>query len=161
VRAVVQRVSRASVTVGGREVGAIGPGLVVLLGVRRGDTTAEAEWLADKVAGLRIFGGEGGTFDRGLADLPGGALLVVSQFTLYGDTRKGRRPNFGAAAPPHAAEALYEHFVAHLRAAGWPVATGVFGAMMEVALVNDGPVTVLVEREAPAGAPADAHSAPD
>jgi D-tyrosyl-tRNA(Tyr) deacylase len=147
VRALVQRVSSASVTVGGEEVGAIGPGLLVLLGVRRGDTPAEADWLADKVASLRIFEGPGGKFDRGLEDF-GGAILVVSQFTLYGDARKGRRPSFDTAARPELAEELYERFVTRLRAAGWTVATGVFGGMMQVALVNDGPVTVIVEREA-------------
>jgi D-aminoacyl-tRNA deacylase len=147
VRAVVQRVAEASVTVGDATVGAIGPGLVVLLGVALGDTPAEADWLADKVAGLRIFDGAGGKFELGLADV-GGALLVVSQFTLLGDARKGRRPNFAGAAPPALAEALYEHFVARLRAAGWPVATGVFGARMSVRLVNDGPVTLILERAA-------------
>jgi D-aminoacyl-tRNA deacylase len=146
VRAVVQRVSRAAVTVDGRTVGAIGPGLLVLLGVRQGDGEAEAEWLADKIAGLRLFAGPGGKFDRSLADVAG-ALLVVSQFTLYGDTRRGRRPDFARAAEPGVAERLYEHFVARLRAAGWPVETGVFGALMEVTLVNDGPVTVMVDRE--------------
>lgn len=145
-RAVVQRVSRAVVRVDGRPVGAIGRGLVVLLGVGDGDSTAEADWLADKIVGLRIFEGQTGKFDLGLADV-GGELLVVSQFTVYGDTRKGRRPNFSAAAPPAVAEALYERFVAHVRESGYRVATGVFGAMMDLELVNDGPVTVIVERE--------------
>jgi D-tyrosyl-tRNA(Tyr) deacylase len=135
------------VQVDSRPVGAIGGGLVVLLGVREGDTEAEAEWLADKIARLRIFEGEGGKFDRGLDDV-GGSLLVVSQFTVYGDARKGRRPNFGAAAGPERAEALYEHFVAHLRRSGYDVETGVFGAMMELELVNDGPVTLILDREA-------------
>lgn len=147
-RALVQRVARAAVHVDDRPVGTIGPGLLVFLGVRTGDGPAEAEWLADKVVGLRIFEGETGKFDRSLAEV-GGAVLVVSQFTLYGDTRKGRRPNFGAAAPPAEAEALYVCFVTAVRRAGVPVETGVFGAMMAVELVNDGPVTVLVEREAP------------
>lgn len=147
-RALVQRVTRAAVRVDGRVVGEIGPGLLVLLGVRRGDTTAEADWLADKIVGLRIFEGEGGKFDRSLADVDG-ALLVVSQFTLYGDTRRGRRPDFTAAAEPAHAEAMYEHFLARLRTSGRPVASGIFGAMMAVELMNDGPVTVMVEREAP------------
>jgi D-aminoacyl-tRNA deacylase len=147
-RAVVQRVSRAAVRVDGQVVGVIGPGLMVLLGIRAGDTAAEADWLADKVASLRIFEGPGGKFDRGLADV-GGSLLVVSQFTLYGDARKGRRPSFAAAAEPRLAEALYDRFVAALRASGWTVATGVFAAAMAVELVNDGPVTVIVDREAP------------
>lgn len=146
-RALVQRVTRAAVRVDGREIGAIGPGLLVLLGIRQGDTVAEAEWLARKVASLRIFGGEGGKFERTLEDV-GGSLLVVSQFTLYGDARRGRRPDFTAAAEPQTAEALYAAFVASLRAAGYRVETGAFGAMMEVELVNDGPVTLLVEREA-------------
>jgi D-tyrosyl-tRNA(Tyr) deacylase len=147
VRAVVQRVTRAAVSVDGRVMGAIDRGLVVLLGVRQGDTASEADWLADKVASLRIFEGPGGKFDRGLEDV-GGAILVVSQFTLYGDARKGRRPSFAAAAEPGLAEALYERFVARLRAAGWTVATGVFAASMAVELVNDGPVTLIVDRQA-------------
>ncbi len=162
-RALVQRVTSASVRVDGRRVGAIGRGLLVFLGVRQGDTRAEAEWLARKVAGLRIFeglsagdlaeepedAGKRGKFERGLAEV-GGGVLVISQFTLYGDARRGRRPDFTAAAEPATAEALYEHFVACLREAGYPVQTGVFGAMMAIELVNDGPVTLLVEREAPA-----------
>ena len=145
-RALVQRVARAAVRVDGRTVGQIGPGMVVLLGVRRGDSPAEAEWLAGKVANLRLFEGAGGKFEQSLADI-GGSLLVVSQFTLYGDTRRGRRPDFTAAADPRTAETLYEHFVACLRTAGHTVETGVFGAMMAVELINDGPVTVMVERE--------------
>ena len=148
-RALVQRVSRASVAVDGRSVGAIGPGLLVLLGVRDGDTAAEADWLAEKVTALRIFPGEGGRFDVDLASI-GGAVLVVSQFTLYGDCRRGRRPDFTASARPEVAEALYERFIARIGALGFPVASGVFGAMMAVELVNDGPVTLMVERE-PAG----------
>jgi D-aminoacyl-tRNA deacylase len=150
VRALVQRVSRASVRVDGREIGAIGRGLAVLLAVRDGDTTAEADWIADKLPELRVFAGEAGTFDRAMVDV-GGELLVVSQFTLYGALRKGRRPDFGAAAPAAVAEALYDHVVARLRAAGHTVATGVFGAMMALELVNDGPVTVMLEREAARG----------
>jgi D-tyrosyl-tRNA(Tyr) deacylase len=141
-------VSRAEVRVEGRVTGAIGAGLLVLVAVRETDGTAEAEWVADKVAGLRLFPGPSGPFDLAL-DAVGGALLVVSQFTLYGDTRRGRRPDFSAAAPGARAEALYEHFVAHLRGRGYEVGTGEFGARMAVELVNDGPVTVIVEREAP------------
>lgn len=146
-RALIQRVSRASVTVDGAVVGAIGRGYLVLLGVAAADSEAEADWLADKVASLRLFAGETGHFDLGLADV-GGAVLVVSQFTLYGDARKGRRPDFTRAARPERAEGLYERFAARVRAGGLTVATGVFGAMMAVELVNDGPVTVMVEREA-------------
>jgi len=145
-RALVQRVARASVTVDDAVVGAIGRGYLVLLGVRTTDTAAEADWLADKVVGLRLFGGATGHFDLGLADV-GGEVLVVSQFTLYGDARRGRRPDFTRAARPEAAEGLYERFVARVRGHGVNVATGVFGAMMAVELVNDGPVTVMVERE--------------
>jgi D-tyrosyl-tRNA(Tyr) deacylase len=140
-------VSRAAVRVDGRTVGTIEGGLVVLLGVRDGDTTAEARWLADKLVGLRIFEGESGKFDLSLDDV-GGALLVVSQFTLYADTRKGRRPSFSAAARPEIAEELYDWFVSYLRESGHVVETGVFGAMMDVELVNDGPVTIMVERDA-------------
>lgn len=148
-RALVQRVSRAAVSVDGRTVGRIERGLLVLLGVRAGDTPVEADWLADKVVGLRIFpDAEGrGRFDRGVAEI-GGGVLVVSQFTLYGETRKGRRPNFGAAAAPEVAEALYERFCAAVANRGLQVERGVFGAMMDVELVNDGPVTLMIEREA-------------
>ena len=149
-RALVQLVARASVTVGGEVVGEIGPGYLVLLGVRVGDGEREADWLADRVAGLRLFAGGTGHFDLGLRDV-GGAVLVVSQFTLYGDARKGRRPDFTAAARPEMAAGLVERFVARLREGGLRVETGVFGALMAVELVNDGPVTVLVEREAAGG----------
>jgi D-tyrosyl-tRNA(Tyr) deacylase len=142
----VQRVSRAEVRVDGKRSGAIGPGLVVLLGVREGDGTPEAEWLANKIVGLRIFEGDDSKFDLGLDDVKG-ELLVVSQFTVYGDARKGRRPNFSAAATPDLAERLYDHFVASLRQGGYTVATGVFGAMMDVELVNDGPVTLIVDKD--------------
>lgn len=145
-RALVQRVSRASVSVDGAIVGRIERGLLILLGVRDGDTEAEALWLADKVVGLRVFPDQQGRFDRSVQEI-GGGVLVVSQFTLYGDTRKGRRPNFGAAAPPDVAEALYERFCQACADLGVPVERGVFGAMMEVELVNDGPVTLMVERE--------------
>ena len=146
--ALVQRVSEASVTVEGVVTGAIGPGLLVLLGVHRTDTEAEVGWVAKKVAGLRIFSDEEGKMNRSLLDT-GGEALVVSQFTLYGDTRKGNRPSFVASAPPERAEALYEAFVAALAdRLGKPVPTGVFGAMMDVRLTNDGPVTLWVERRA-------------
>ena len=144
-RALLQRVSRASVTVDGRIVGQIDRGFVVLLGVTHADTRAEAEWVAAKIAGLRVFDDEAGKMNRALADV-GGALLVVSQFTLYGDARKGRRPSFSDAAVPEHAEPLVDWFVDCLRRAGFTVATGVFGAHMEVAIHNDGPVTLLVEK---------------
>ena len=143
-RAVVQRVSEASVTVDGRTVGAIGRGFLVLLGVTHVDGEAEAVWLARKIAGLRIFEDEAGKFNRSLAD-EDGAVLVVSQFTLYGDTRKGRRPSFTEAARPEHAEPLCDLFVDLLRAEGVAVETGIFGAMMAVHLVNDGPVTLLLD----------------
>ena len=144
-RAVLQRTSRASVTVDGAVVGEIGRGFLVLLGVTHGDTTAEAEWLAHKIAGLRLFEDGDGKMNLGLVDV-GGAVLVVSQFTLYGDARKGRRPSFTDAADPAVAAPLVDHFVATLRGLGLDVATGVFGAQMDVALVNDGPVTLMIER---------------
>jgi D-aminoacyl-tRNA deacylase len=148
--AVVQRVTQASVTVEGAVVGAIGPGLLVLLGVHTTDTEAEADGLARKVAGLRLFADDAGRMNRSVADT-GGGVLVVSQFTLYGDVQKGFRPSFVAAAPPEIAEPLYERFAAQVGAhLGRPVATGRFGAMMQVALVNDGPVTLIVSRDAPA-----------
>ncbi|HZS29934.1 MAG TPA: D-aminoacyl-tRNA deacylase [Gaiellaceae bacterium] len=139
-RAVVQRVSRARVSPGGT----IGHGLCVLVGVARGDGEEEATRLAGKVARLRIFPDEEGRFDRSLLDTGGGAL-VVSQFTLIADTAKGNRPSFGEAAPPEQAEPLYERLCAELRALGVPVETGVFGARMEVELVNDGPVTIVLD----------------
>ncbi|HEX8909323.1 MAG TPA: D-aminoacyl-tRNA deacylase [Anaeromyxobacteraceae bacterium] len=143
-RAVVQRVSRAEVRVEGRATGAVGRGFLVLLGVAQGDDEGAAEALADKVAALRIFEDEGGKMNRALAEV-GGGVLVVSQFTLLGDTRKGNRPSFGAAAPPEVAERLYQRFCALLREKGLPVATGIFRAQMEVELVNDGPVTLLLD----------------
>ena len=139
-RIVVQRVARASARPGG----AIGAGLVALVGVAEGDTEAEAGRLAGRVARLRIFAGEDGKFDRSLLDT-GGAALVVSQFTLIADTAKGNRPSFSGAARPERAEPLYERFCAALRDLGVPVETGVFGARMEVELVNDGPVTIVLE----------------
>jgi D-aminoacyl-tRNA deacylase len=145
-KAVIQRVSQASVTVQGEVVGAIGPGFVVLLGITHADTTAEADWLADKIAGLRLFEDADGKMNASLADV-GGALLVVSQFTLYGDARKGRRPSFTEAARPEQAEPLFDYMVRRLRDRGFTVATGVFGAHMAVDIHNDGPVTLLLERE--------------
>jgi D-tyrosyl-tRNA(Tyr) deacylase len=143
-RAVVQRVTESSVTVEDRVVGAIGPGLLVLLGVAQGDTEQDADYLADKIVQLRIFEDEAGKMNLSLLDR-GGSLLVVSQFTLLGDCRKGRRPSFASAAPPETAEALYEYFAAQVRAKGVTAATGQFRAMMKVRLVNDGPVTLVVE----------------
>jgi D-tyrosyl-tRNA(Tyr) deacylase len=140
----VQRVRNASVTVAGEIVAEIGPGLVVLLGVAEQDTAAEAERLAGKVARLRIFENDEGRLDRSLLDVSGEAF-VVSQFTLIADTHKGNRPSFTDAAAPGVAEPLYEHFCAALEAEGVRVSRGVFGARMQVALVNDGPVTILLE----------------
>jgi D-tyrosyl-tRNA(Tyr) deacylase len=143
-RAVCQRVSRARVTVDDATVGEIGRGLVVLLGVARDDTAAESDRLAAKVARLRVFEDEQGKFAHSLLDV-GGAALVVSQFTLIADTRKGNRPSFVEAAPPETAESLYERFAEQLAAAGVPVERGRFGSRMEVELVNDGPVTIVVD----------------
>ena len=143
-RAVVQRVSRGAVVIDGETVGAIERGLLVLLGVATTDTLDESRWLADKVAGLRIFNDEAGKMNLSVADV-GGALLVVSQFTLHGDCRKGRRPSFLGAAPPELAVPLYEAFINALRSLGLPVETGRFGAMMQVELVNDGPVTLILD----------------
>ena len=142
-RAVVQRVSGAQVLVDGTIAGEIGTGLCVLLGVARGDGPAEAEKLAGRIARLRIFPDAEGRFDRSLLDV-GGAALVVSQFTLLADTAKGNRPSFTAAAPPEDAEPLYERFCEALREQGVAVQAGVFGARMEVELVNDGPVTIML-----------------
>jgi D-aminoacyl-tRNA deacylase len=143
-RACVQRVRRAQVTVAGEVCGQIGPGMLVLLGVAGGDSEADARWLAQKIAGLRIFEDPEQKMNLSLADV-GGAMLVVSQFTLLGDCRKGRRPDFTSAAPPETAETLYETFVAAAAAQGIPVATGRFRQHMEVELVNDGPVTLVVD----------------
>lgn len=143
-KAVIQRVRRASVTVDGVVSGAIGGGLLVLLGVGKGDTESAADYLAAKIAGLRIFPDAEGKMNLSLVDA-GGAMLVVSQFTLYGDCRKGRRPGFDGAAPPDEARRLYEYFVSRIRAANIPVETGVFQAHMDVELLNDGPVTLIVE----------------
>jgi len=143
-RAVCQRVSEARVRVAGAVVGEVGTGLCVLLGVARGDTTADASRLAAKIARLRIFPDDQGRFDRSVVDV-GGSALVVSQFTLLADTAKGTRPSFTDAAPPEEAELLYERFCEALRELGVPVRTGVFGARMEVSLVNDGPVTIILD----------------
>lgn len=141
----MQRVSEARVHVGDRVVGQIGPGVVILLGVGRDDGPQDVAYVAGKIRDIRIFEGEGGrNMDRSVADI-GGSVLVVSQFTLYGDIRKGRRPAFDAAAPPEHARALYESVVRELRAAQLPVSTGEFQAMMRVELVNDGPVTILID----------------
>jgi D-tyrosyl-tRNA(Tyr) deacylase len=144
-RAVVQRVRRASVSVGGETVGAIDRGVAVLLGVTHEDGVAEADWLARKIAGLRIFEDQAGKMNLSLLDVEGGAL-VVSQFTLYGDARKGRRPSFVAAAPPDVAEPLVERFAETLRQHGVPTDMGVFGAHMLVEIHNDGPVTLILDR---------------
>jgi D-aminoacyl-tRNA deacylase len=142
-RAVCQRLREGRVRVAGEVVGEVGEGLCVLLGVARGDGADEAVRLAGKVALLRVFSDDEGKFDRSVLDV-GGAVLVVSQFTLLADTSKGNRPSFGDAAPPAVAEPLYERFCAELRALGVPVETGVFGAKMELELVNDGPVTIVL-----------------
>ena len=143
-RVVLQRVSRAAVRVDGETVGEIGAGLLALVGVAEGDDEAIADRVAAKAAGLRIFSDAEGRFNESVADL-GGAVLVVSQFTLISDLRKGRRPSFTGAARPELAEPLVERFAQQLEAAGLPVARGVFGAMMEVELVNDGPFTVVID----------------
>lgn len=144
-RIVLQRVARARVTVEGRVTGEIGRGLLLLAGFTDGDTDEALAWMADKVVGLRIFPDDEGKMNRSVEEIDGG-LLVVSQFTLYGDTRKGRRPSFVDAARPEIAIPLYERFLQMLRATGRPVQTGEFGAMMDVELVNDGPVTLILER---------------
>jgi D-aminoacyl-tRNA deacylase len=143
-RTVVQRVSRAHVAVDGEIVGKIDRGLLVLLGVTHADAEADADYLADKIAGLRVFEDEHGKMNLDAASI-GGAILVVSQFTLYGDVRRGKRPSFDAAAPPERARQLYEYFVDRIRAAGLPCQTGRFQEMMQVELVNDGPVTILLD----------------
>lgn len=143
-RAVLQRVSSASVSVDGTIVGAIGPGLMILLGVEKGDGEEDARFLAKKTAGLRIFEDEEGRMNLAVGEA-GGAVLVVSQFTLLADCRKGRRPGFSQAAPPQEADALYRRFVELLRQEGLEVATGVFQAMMDVQLINNGPVTMLLD----------------
>ena len=146
-RAVVQRVSRAQVNVGDEVVGKIGSGLLVLLGVSKTDTHADADYLAQKIIGLRIFDDENGKMNRSLAEI-GGGVLAISQFTLVGDTRKGRRPGFDQAADPPVAQHLYEHFIRQLReTTDLTVETGVFGARMKVELLNDGPVTFILDSQ--------------
>ncbi len=144
-RTVVQRVSSGSVTVHGKRVGEVGPGLVILVGVGIGDTDAQADWLAEKIANLRIFEDEAGKMNRSVLEAGGGAL-VVSQFTLYGDAQKGRRPSFLDAALPQEAEPLVTYFARRLAFYGVPVQSGVFGAHMLVEINNDGPVTIILER---------------
>ena len=143
-RAVVQRVSSASVDSEGVRTGAIGAGFCVLLGVTHTDTEADAKWLAEKIAGLRVFEDAEGKLNRSLLDV-GGEMLVVSQFTLYGDCRRGKRPSFSEAARPELANGLYEKFVEYVKQTGVPVQTGVFQTMMAVSLVNDGPVTLIID----------------
>jgi D-tyrosyl-tRNA(Tyr) deacylase len=143
-RAVVQRVSRARVTVAGEVTGEIGRGLVVLLGVAHPDTNADADYLCDKITGLRIFEDDAGKMNLSVGEV-GGAVLVVSQFTLYGDVRRGKRPSFDAAARPELANQLYEYFVECVRASGLRCETGRFQAMMDVDLLNEGPVTILLD----------------
>ena len=145
-RIVLQRVKEASVTVDGDRISSIGPGLLLLVGVAQGDGESEADWLAEKIAGLRIMGDEEGKMNLSVRDVDG-AVLAVSQFTLLADTRKGKRPSFVGAAKPEEAARLFDYFCESLRAAGVSqVETGRFGAMMDVALVNDGPVTIVLER---------------
>ena len=144
-KAVIQRVTSASVTVDNRVVGEIGQGLLVLLGIERGDQQAQADWLAEKIATLRVFEDEHGKMNRSLVDV-GGAGLAVSQFTLAGNCAKGRRPSFDTAAPPDIGKLRYEQFIEALRQLQLPVETGIFQADMQVALVNDGPVTFILEK---------------
>jgi D-tyrosyl-tRNA(Tyr) deacylase len=143
-RAVVQRVSRAQVSVGDEIVGKIGPGLLVLIGVARTDTESDADYLATKITGLRVFEDENGKMNLSVLEVRG-AVLAVSQFTLYGDVRKGKRPSFDEAAPPQVANELYQYFVQKIRDAGIPCETGRFQATMKVELVNEGPVTILLD----------------
>ena len=145
-RAVVQRVKQAKVEVEGRVVGQIGAGLLVLVGVAKSDTRGDADYMADKLTGLRIFPDEAGKMNRDIVEA-GGGLLVVSQFTIYADVRKGRRPGFDRAADPQLARLLYDYLVQALRQRGIPVETGTFQALMAVHLVNDGPVTIIVDSE--------------
>jgi D-tyrosyl-tRNA(Tyr) deacylase len=145
VKAVIQRVASASVAVEGTTVGEIGRGILVLLGVEQGDDESKADWLGEKIVNLRIFGDEAGKMNLALADI-GGSLLVVSQFTLAGNCDKGRRPSFDSAASPDEGRRLYDYFVELLKQRGVPVATGIFQADMQVSLVNDGPVTFILER---------------
>ena len=143
-RLLIQRVSQATVTVNASTVGSIGTGLLVFLGIAKTDTSSDADYLVDKLLGLRIFPDDTGKMNRNVSDA-GGGLLIVSQFTLYGDCRKGRRPSFDRAAPPVQAQSLYDYFVQAARGSPVPVETGVFQAMMEVRLLNHGPVTILID----------------
>jgi len=145
-KTVVQRVKSAWVSVGGETKGEIGQGLVVFLGVGKGDGPQDADYLASKISGLRIFSDSAGKFDRSVRDVEG-AALVVSQFTLYGNCQKGRRPSFTDAAPPEVAQKLYHYFIDRLGQEGFPVESGTFQAMMEVHLINDGPVTILLDSQ--------------
>lgn len=145
-KAVIQRVTSASVTVEGQTVGQIGPGIMVLLGVGKGDAEAQADWLVEKICALRMFSDADGKMNLSVLET-GGALLIVSQFTLAGNCAKGRRPSFDTAAPPDEGKQLYEYFVAAAVRTGLPVATGIFQADMQVSLVNDGPVTFILERQ--------------
>ncbi len=144
-KVVLQRVTQASVTIEGRLVGSIERGLLVLVGFKADDGSAEIDWMTGKIAGLRVFSDSEGKMNRDVMQC-GGEVLVISQFTVYGDTRKGRRPSFVSAAPPDKAESLYEEFIGKLRDRSLKVETGEFGAMMQVQLVNDGPVTLVIER---------------
>lgn len=146
-RSVVQRVTRASVSVDGQIVGRIGPGILVLLAASKGDGPEQVKWMASKLPGLRIFQDQEGKMNLSLEDIKG-EMLIVSQFTLYGDCKKGKRPSYGHAAPPQEAEALYNDFVQIVKDKGIPVKTGNFGAMMEVELINDGPVTLILDSPA-------------
>jgi len=150
VKAVIQRVTTASVEVSDMIAGAIGQGVLVFLGVEKGDVERDADWMAEKIMGLRIFEDEAGKMNRSLREI-GGELLAVSQFTLAGNCTKGRRPSFDSAAPPAEANRLYEYFVAAVKRLGIPVRTGIFQAMMQVSLVNDGPVTFILESPARPG----------
>ena len=145
-RAVIQRVSRASVKVDGIIQGEISQGILVLLGIRGGDTKTDLQWLAEKIVHLRIFEDQQGKMNRSLADIDG-EMLIISQFTLYGDCRKGRRPGFSSAAPPEIAEPLYQQFIEEVRDRQVRVATGIFQATMEVELINEGPVTLMLDTE--------------
>jgi len=147
-RAVIQRVKSARVSIEGKTKGKIDQGLLVFLGVRNGDGPQDADYLASKISGLRIFSDPTGKFDRSVRDVEG-RVLVVSQFTLYGDCRKGRRPSFTDAAPPEVAQKLYDYFIESMRQDGLPVESGTFQAMMEVHLINDGPVTILLDSQKP------------
>ncbi len=144
-RVILQRVSRAEVRVEGRSVGSVGRGFLALVGFTAGDSDSELAWIADKIAGLRVFPDEEGKMNRDVREI-GGSILVVSQFTLYADIRKGRRPSFVNAAPPEEAELRYNEFIEELRRRDLPVESGEFGALMDVELVNDGPVTLILER---------------